>query len=190
MNKNIKQLIEDYIQAFNPADIQDNRPKSKLPKEVRDYLLYEYYPKNRRALINDIISLLDKGIKNLNCIDVSRITDFSMVFAGFRNNNRALLVDYDLEGIDISKWDVSRGENFSAMFASSKNFNCDISGWNVSSGENFNLMFSDCTKFNQDLSGWNVSSGKSFDYMFSNCSNLEYYDDIKLAWEANYDVQL
>ena len=76
------------------------------------------------------------------------------------------------------------------MFADNTNFNCDISDWNVSSGINFNIMFKGCKQFNQDLSGWNVSNGQSFDYMFAGCTNLEYYDKIKNAWEANYDKEL
>ena len=190
MNKNIKYLIEDYI-AFNPAVINDGRPKSKLPQDIVNSILEENHPKTKQDLIECIISLLDNGIKELNCIDVSDITDFSFIFSMTSMVTKKLnSLNYDINDIDISKWDVGSGENFSCMFADNTNFNCDISDWNVSSGINFNIMFKGCKQFNQDLSGWNVSNGQSMDYMFAGCTNLEYYDKIKNAWEANYDKEL
>lgn len=189
MNKNIKYLIEDYI-AFNPT-VVNNKTKSKLPQDIVNSILEENHPKTKKELIDCIISLLDNGIKDLNCIDVSDITDFSFIFSMNSIVTKKLnSLNYDINDIDISKWDVGSGENFSCMFADNTNFNCNISGWNVSSGINFNIMFKGCKQFNQDLSGWNVSHGQSFDYMFAGCTNLEYYDKIKNAWEANYDKEL
>ena len=31
MNKHIKYIIENNYQAFNPANIEDDKPKNKLP---------------------------------------------------------------------------------------------------------------------------------------------------------------
>ena len=44
---------------------------------------------------------------------------------------------------DISKWNVSKVENMSSMFAHS-DFNKDISKWNVSKVEHMSCMFTEC----------------------------------------------
>ena len=69
---------------------------------------------------------------------------------------------------DISKWDVSKGENFGSMFNAADSFNQDIRNWDVSSGKSFYNMFAWNDAFNQDISVWNVTKGLGFDSMFTN----------------------
>lgn len=94
-----------------------------------------------------MISLFEDGIFDLNCIDVSRIDDFSGLF--FENFRCYGVSDFDEEDdemnedvglyiidepIDISKWDVSNGVYFDDMFKKYTDFNCDLSKWDVSNG--------------------------------------------------------
>ena len=117
-----------------------------------------YFPKTKQELKDNIKECLSKGINNLNCIDVSEITDFSELF---KNTN--------IDNINITSWDVSNGKNFRQMFYNCKNFNCDLSYWNVSNGEDFSGMFICCKNFNSDISDWDVSSCRDFSNMFYNC---------------------
>lgn len=191
MNNNIKYIIENYI-AFNPNELQDNKPKSILHNDIIDNNIYSYWPENKEELCLIIKELFDQGIKDLNCIDVSKITDFSELFAGIGNQNDIILGN-KLSGVDISQWNVSNGRCFSGMFEYSRGFNSDISEWDVSNGTDFSCMFIRCQEFNQDLSNWNVGNGRnkdSFDYMFYGCDKLQYYDKIKQAWEEKYNVLL
>lgn len=115
-----------------------------------------YFPKDLDDLEQIISKLLDNGVTNLNMIGVSQLTSLQEIFAGKNNVN----------GIDISEWDVSNCKDFSFMFQYS-NFDGNISKWNVSNGINFNSMFKNAYKFNNDLSNWDVSNGKDFSYMFA-----------------------
>ena len=101
---------------------------------------YKYFPETK----NELIDIIDKRIAkegnkcDLNDIDVSKITDMSLLFNSSKFNG------------DISKWDVSNVKDMDSMFFESK-FNQDISNWDVSNVENMTLMFED-SKFNQDIS--------------------------------------
>lgn len=67
-------------------------------------------------------------------------------------------------------WNVSKGENFSNMFESTRAFNQDISSWDLARppGTTITLhsMFHDADAFNQDLSGWDMSAVTDTSSMF------------------------
>lgn len=130
----------------------------------KNYKMYNYYPKNKDELKDIIKEHYNKGIYNLNDIDVSEIDNFSGLF--FRDN------DTELNGFDISEWNVSNGRDFTSMFYGCQKFNCDLSKWNVSKGIFFNNIFYACQKFNCDLSKWDVSEGLSFSGMFYHCETF------------------
>ena len=122
-------------------------------------------PSTKKELQNEIEKRLDKGQTNLNDIDTSKITDMTYIFFKFRNT-------YNLENIDISKWDVSNAENMSYMFWGCENFNSDLSKWDVSKVSDMYSMFDNCTNFNSDLSKWNVHNARNMSSMFTNCTNF------------------
>lgn len=159
MNKHIKYIIEKNYQAFNPANLEDNKPKKKLPQDVVKQILY-LKAKNPENLREHIKYLFDLGIKDLNCIDVSSIVDFSLLF---RNMT-------DLQDLQIDEWDVSNGLQFESMFAGCKDFNSDISNWNMRNAESCFNMFNGCHKFNCDLSEWKLPNLKDASNMFANCT--------------------
>ena len=151
--KTLQQYINEYL------------IKKKVDKvKVKEY---KYTPKTWEELYETITKkLLKKGIKDLNCIDTSNITNMSHLFKEV--NKR-----YDIIGIDISEWDVSNVENFDCTFCDCKKIDCDLHSWDVSSAKNMNLMFANCEEFNSDLSHWNVSNVEDMHAMFLSCYNFD-----------------
>ena len=122
----------------------------------------KYAPKTRNQLCKIIVSLLSKGITDLNCIDVSNLQDLSLVF--LKVNEKISVKD-----IDISGWDVSNIKLMFGVFSRCKEFNSDLSNWDVSNVIDMCHMFAGCEQFNSDLSTWDVSNVTNMEYMFLNC---------------------
>src|SRR5574344_757020 len=126
--------------------------------DLKDVNIYNYYPKTK----DELKQIIEERIKNegpecdLNNIDVSNITDMSLLFYHiFRFNG------------DISKWNVSNVKDMHWMFRSSE-FNGDISKWNVSKVTDMSNMFFN-SEFNGDISKWNVSKVTDVSAMFDGC---------------------
>ena len=177
--KHINTYITEYI------------VKKKLDKFIDSEDRYDYCPKTKEELIDNIKELFDKGETNLNCIDTSNITDMSNLFTTIMNKTN---------NIDVSKWNVSNVTNMKLMFNGFEDFDCDLSSWDVSKVEDMNGMFFVCkkfkgkgleywdvskvkdmngifyycTNFNHDLSNWNVSNVEDMEYMFVGCENFDY----------------
>ncbi|EGA8608820.1 BspA family leucine-rich repeat surface protein [Campylobacter jejuni] len=115
----------------------------------------KYFPETKEELK----ALVEDESIHLGDIDTSKITDMSCLFSWTKRT--------DFSGIE--KWDVSKVENMSHMFAGCKNFNQPLNGWDVSGVENMCAMFKYCTSFNQDISKWDVSNVKDMDSMFWGC---------------------
>lgn len=176
MNKNIKCLIEYTTLGFNIDDeLYTNEPNEVLtPDMVKNYAYCT--PKSKEELLKCINTRLEKGIYNLNDIDVSLITDMSDLFnqQDWRIHKKGCigLTKQQQSQIDISEWDVCNVKDFRAMFYQCEQFNGDITNWNVSNGNCFHHMFSGCKSFNQDIGNWDVSSGTEFFYMFTTCKSF------------------
>jgi DNA gyrase subunit A len=172
-DKQSEAIVMLNLYRLNSTDIED------IKQEGRDL----------EALIKRLIT--ERGNKaDLNDIDVSEITDMSVLFHKLDFNGD--ISNWDVSNVadmswmfkesnfngDISKWDVSNVTNMSWMFRDSK-FNKDISKWDVSNVIKLNQMFLGA-EFNQDISKWNLSSLRfMFDsdikYIFKNCPIKEEY---------------
>ena len=87
----------------------------------RDTSIQRYHPKDKAELMRLIGHLLRQGGGNadLNCIDVSEITDMSYLF-----------LRQDPYKIDISSWDTSNVTNMARMFSDCLHLECDLSNLN------------------------------------------------------------
>jgi hypothetical protein len=94
--------------------------------------------------------------------DVSKIQDFSNLFAT-KNHNRA--ATYFNE--DISGWDTSSATTMQSMILGAKSFDRPTGNWDVSSVTDMHSMFDRASSFNQSLAEWNVSRVWNMRSMFS-----------------------
>lgn len=153
-----------------------------LSRKVSTKAPARYKPETKEDLRNIIVDLLKKGHTNLNCIDVSRITDMSYLFEYIN-----IKIKDNVKEIDISEWDVSNVKRMSSMFAGCAKFNSDLSNWNVSNVQYMSLMFTGCEKFNSDLSNWNVSKVQDMNNMFYGCQAFN--SDLS-KWNINNNVDI
>ena len=153
--KHLNQFITEYI------------IKKKLDKPIDSEDHYEYHPKTKGELIDNISELVEKNIYDFNCIDTSEIIDMTSLFDAGNYNK-------PLNNIDISKWNVHNVKNMKGMFFEYNSFNCDLSGWDVSNVTDMSFMFDSCKNFEgKGLENWNVSNVTNMRYMFSNCDNFK-----------------
>ena len=89
--------------------------------------------------------------QSLNNVDVSNIVDFSYAFSGAKGFNRPL-----------SKWNTSKGTDFTQMFIDAESFNQSIDHFKMSNAVSVNGMLSRARKFNQPLNSWDVSKVTDF----------------------------
>lgn len=192
MKRDTKQLYETIM--YNVSK-EIKRALNGLSENIR-YDAFEnikegdyYVPEDKDTLIEIINYLLSNDITNLNCIDVSNITDFSYIF----NENIYLTSDNgEFEPgktiwLDMNKWDVSNATTFEGMFGGCTYFDADLSDWDVSNCEIFSGMFYNCESFTCDLSDWDVRNGEKFKAMFFNCHNNE--TDLS-SWSISYDANV
>ena len=105
--------------------------QEKLIIKKRKRIDYNYFPQTKQELQDIILKRIkEEGNEvDLNDIDVSKITDMSLLFK-----------DTNFNG-NVSNWDVSNVDNMSGMFYECNSFNQDISNWNVSNVKDMSSMF-------------------------------------------------
>lgn len=86
-----------------------------------------------------------------------------------KSETSAVAVRY---GYPIGTWDVSRIQDFAALFSTAttngtaQEFNEDLSGWDTSQAVTLRFMFQGAAKFNQPLETWVTSSATDLGGMF------------------------
>jgi len=96
----------------------------------------------------------------MNCWDVSSVTEMSFLFASSPLNE------------PIRCWDVSKVTTMSGMFYYAASFNQTIADWNVSKVITMNTMFYSAAKFNQAIGNWNVTKVTNMNTMFYSATNF------------------
>ncbi len=112
---------------------------------------------------------------NMNCWDVSAITDMSSLFYWRTSMNE-----------NIGCWDVSHVTQMSSMFSFASAFNQDLSLWNTSQVQDFSYMFYGATSFNQSLCNW-------FQHISNNTPNIYsmfIYSGCTLKFDLNLNTKL
>ena len=125
--------------------------------------------------------------------DVSRVTNFSSLFDGKRNERFIDTFNEDLgnwnvssavdmfrmfgklnlyEGHGLDKWDVSNVRNMRSLFHEAYRFRGNISRWDIQKVKTLTRTFSDCYLFNTDLSLWTTNNVESTAWMVRRCVSL------------------
>lgn len=151
---------------------------------------YRFVPNTRFELLTYIDCLItSEGEYNLNCIDVSNITDMSYLFynnsysfeviknldisewdVGNVTNMECMFKDVEVfDGKTLEYWDVSNVTNMREMFSGCKKLNCNLNNWDVSNVENMAYMFLGCTRFNSPLDKWKVDNVREMSFMLKEC---------------------
>jgi surface protein len=114
---------------------------------------------------------------NLNHLDVSSVTDMSLLF-----------FDSPFNG-SIDQWDVSNVTDMGYMFHNATAFNQPIGSWDVSKVADMGSMFSSAAAFNQPIDKWNVSKALSMRGMFSGATS---FNQVLGRWDVSkvHDVRL
>jgi surface protein len=110
------------------------------------------------------------NIDGLELIDTSQAKDMKLMFAFSKVKK--------LSG--IGGWNVSRVQDFSAMFQGHSNSGdapftyLDVANWDTSSALSMSHMFYGCAQLTSiPIDNWNVSKVGSFSHMFADCYNLK-----------------
>ena len=127
--------------------------------------------------------------------DVSRVTNFTSLFDGKRNEQLIDTFNEDLgdwnvsssidmfrmfgklniyEGYGLEHWDVSNVINMRSMFHEAYQFRGNVSMWDIQKVKTLTRLFSDCYIFNIDISSWKTNNAESMAWMVSIC----YYSDV------------
>jgi surface protein len=128
-----------------------------------------------------LVDDLTEQYGNISDWDVSRLTDFSLVF--YRGDRSAYAASAaDLTNFvpeqtmfvdDISRWNVSLATTMEGMFTGAMNFSQNLSVWDTGRVSTMRAMFHSASSFNGDIGGWNVGSVTDFSAMFFGCLSLE-----------------
>ncbi|MBO5003740.1 MAG: DUF285 domain-containing protein [Clostridia bacterium] len=188
---------------------------SRITTKLNCVKEYRCSPKTKFELLTMIhIMIQNENLYNLNCIDVSNITDMSYLFY---NNTYPIEIIKKLDisewnvsnvtdmcnmfkdvkafnGKTLENWDVSNVTNMRGMFAGCEDLNCNLNNWDVSNVTDMAYMFTECCRFNSPLDKWNVSKVCNMQGMFQKCTffnkdlnswNVNIKDPVKMKCQFN-----
>lgn len=176
-NSNYEYMIENIIKKIIANKSMSNKYSNQNIKKgfkiSKDYNpnKKKYFPKDAKELktiINEICEK-NKGEENINfnSIDVSKITDFTRLFA---NNT-------DIQNIDIHTWETKQVENMSFMFSGCKNLKNvnNLTKFDTTNLKKTTAMFAGCEKLESigNISTWKTTELVDASNMFMKCRNLD-----------------
>ena len=108
--------------------------------------------------------------------DVSRLTDFSLVFHPDRNSYKDadLFIEMTLLSPfneDISSWNTSNAVTMEGLLAGCTNFTGNLSSWDMSRVTTLKAMFHSNKALDVDVGAWDVSLVSDFSFCFYQCSS-------------------
>lgn len=170
--------------GVNVDDNEDITEKLHLDKNFKSY---DYSPNNKEELKEAIIDVIKKAknkseIIDLNCIDVSKITDMSGVFLKIHQAHPRLI----FKRLDLSTWDVSKVTNMTNMFNSCNLLTyININNWDVSKVQNTEGMFNGCNNLTycEGIEELKFKSIEKMAAMFAGCGKID-FDANK--WKLDY----
>lgn len=177
ISKEIKLILNEDIQNFNPVDYEDDAHDIINQDTISN--LTSYHPKDRDELKNIIIKKINKApfidgvcVPDFSDIDISYINDLTGVFNGDVIEQTNL--GYKFLKIDITNWNTSNVTNMWGMFECNKNVTyIDMSGIDLSSIENMRYMFDGCEKLKKlNIDNVYVTGEVGVIMMFRNCKSL------------------
>lgn len=99
-------------------------------------------------------------IPNITSWNVSKVKDFSMMFAWSKFNT------------NLNGWNTASATNVYAMFSNASVFNQNLDNWKTENVTNMSSMFSNATLFNGNISSWNTAKVTDMSFMFSNATSF------------------
>ena len=138
------------------------------------------------------------GVPQMDTWDVSQVTTFHRAFnqaaspypqslsswnTSNVNNMANMFYGCYMDELDVSKWDVSKVQNFLNCFNNLKS-SVDVNpgNWDTSSARQMNTMFSSFQPFNSDCSRWCVSFTSKQPSGWNTNTNQSSYDDKQPQW--------
>lgn len=100
--------------------------------------------------------------------DVSKVTDFSLMFNSSTNFNNG-------GSPNINNWVIKTTGtvNMNRMFISATNFNQPIGSWNTIAVTNMYQMFDNAPAFNQNIGSWNTTNVTDMNTMFRSAAAFD-----------------
>lgn len=183
ISKEIKYVLTEEIQNFNPIDYEDN--DSLSVEDIDDVL---EIPKTKEQLQKKIVIETEKNETrpDLSNIDISLITDMSSLFdpkkypifnkikyldlsswnTSHVTNMNGMFAGMNLNELKLTNWDTSNVIDMSYMFNELRIKTLDVSMFDLSSVISMHCIFAESKVKNLDLSNWEISEGCQIDSMF------------------------
>ena len=204
ISRKVKNILNEEIQNFNPADYEDN---DIIGQHTIKNMIYKYFPKDDEELNDLIEERIEENPKKpyLLDIDTSQIVYMSRLFV---NEDEIEILDLStwdtsnvtqmwnmfegctsLKKIILSNWDTSNVISMDNMFERCKSLeSLDLSGWDTYNVTDMSCMFKGCYLLEElNLSGWQTSDATFIDDMFEECHSLKnvYTNDESIKREFN-----